>query len=268
MDHRINFEINGKTIKMESGTFAQGGMAKGVDLLLDAKKASTIPVLIFLTDGESYYYSTAYDASTYQDVKDKRHSSSTIAGKPNVDEKVDGRVEAVWYTIQQAMNEKYLLQQEFHQPPFFYTIGLGITTKYAAFMLDPSEERLQAVKDSTHYIDTALSQYFIKEGEYSYYPTAAYVNDFSADELKTVFSSIASEVVQGAKVTQTCVSIDQLYQDGYLNRKDIDLASGKAAGTYVMMSYNATTNQWDYNLLEEGTPLYDENIEYCKSLYE
>lgn len=204
----------------ERYTRTQKGIYYGVQQLMasrsqeDAK--TRIPVVIFITDG----YPDSSGSYTESDC-----SVCTSSGKS-----ATGLSDPFYYALMAGYESRKMLEDYYsNSTVFFYTIGFGIDEVASAKMiLDPGSY-------------SQLSQWN--------YVTKAYQQEgMTAEDLRTAFSQISNEVIEAARITQVCVTVEDLYNGGYLTTKDVTLADGQAASEYVIMSINDATNQYGFNL--------------------
>ena len=81
-----------------------------------------------------------------------------------------------------------------------------------------------------------------------------------ANALRELFLQISDEVVKATKITQVCVTIDELKDGGYLS-KDAKINEELAKSTYVLMSENAATNQYGFSIAKT-----EEQKQQCRDL--
>lgn len=227
------------SIAISGNTNIQLGLVNGSKLLTTVPHSDTvnrIPVVVFLTDGEANQ-STASLCTL----------SGTVCGTTSTNmTNTTGFSSAHFhlallagYEYKQKIASNYSDSSEV----FFYTIGLGVTAADSKKLLDPASNT--------------------KTNNYNYVTKSFIDGNMTAEDLKDIFSGIATEVVEATKVTQVCVTVEELYNGGYLEKKDINLASGEAASTYVLMSYNETINQYGFALAKTTA-----QIDACKALLE
>ena len=248
------------------------------------EKGKRIPVYILITDGEPtagrtldeadpftignvnigngrtvcVSYSTWKDSSCNNFILRYSRSSATIKNSEMV-----YNVMRVAYLAKQKTSEVY--GAEAH----FYTIGIGSLHPYANFMLSPSRDintlGAAASTEPKSDIDRDLRYYLEHQSvkDYKYNQTdEAFLNVADFDELKDSLQKIATRATESAKVTEVCVSVEELYSGGYLSTKDIDLPSGEAATQYVLMSFNEATNQYGFTLAKTA-----EQKKSCENYY-
>lgn len=236
--------------KLSGCTYTQSGLAKAASILLSTSDSSNrIPVVILLSDGAPSYGTTRY----------------TNVGSTNVGScKTEGDAESSYYTIKSAKYYKEQIQAHYNgNDVYFYTIGFGLQEgSYEEVVLNPTNELVTKLKSNTNRIARELSGYLQKDSGSGFsYADKAYLGKFSASELADLFINISTEVVEATKVTQVCVTVQDLYDSGYLSTKDIDLASGEAASTYVIMNFNEATNQYSFALAKT-----DQQKKDCQAL--
>lgn len=215
-----------------SHNYTQPALYYGVRQLISkrskAEALKRIPVVIFITDGnveaESNYMSQC----------------STCNSK---DQSASGLSSYYYYALMAGYEARQELQNHYaNSEVFFYTIGLGIDEELAARkILDPGS--YDSLK-KWNYVTKAFQQ-----------------KGMTAADLDLAFSQITTEIIEATKVTQVCVTVKDLYENGYLSKKDIDMADGEAASTYVIMNYNEATKQYNFNLAK--TP---EQKKACEAL--
>lgn len=230
-----------KTQPLTGSTNTQGGIIQGTGKLIPIAGETRIPVVVLLTDGEpNASYSTT---GVYANC-----SSSSYGLR-----KALGGNQYFCLAALSAYTQKEALKGKYSSDVFFYTIGLGLNTNQTKNLLDPeaclgystSSAECQALKANN-------------------YVTKAFVDStISAEELKDIFSNISNDVIEATKVTQVCVTVQDLYDGGYLSSKDIKLANDEAASQYVLMSFNEALNQYGFALAKT-----EAQINACKDLLE
>lgn len=237
-----------KSITMSNQvTYTQGGIYGGANVLLNSSDISKrIPVLILFTDGEptAYYYSDRFSATC-----------STCNGSWNLN--------AATAMVRAGVKSKNNVQSYYNNNQMlFYTIGLGITEgSPGELVLNPTKENIEKYTYNSNRRN--LANYLkTHDGSDAYsYATKSFVGSFNAEELKKVFSIISTEVIEATKVTQMCVTVEDLYKEGYLAKKDFKLNDGTMASEYVLINMNEATNQFVYSLAKT-----DEQKNACKEL--
>ena len=201
----------------DNSTYTQLGIVNGAKMLLNTspnEAKDRIPVVILLTDGIPNGHNTSLCSIC---------SSNTT-----------GLSSSYYYTVMAGYEYRNKIESHYQNGnggenvSFFYTIGFGIDSTAARKILDPGS--------------------FNETKDYNYVTKAYLDGQMSTEELQSLFSHISNEVVAATKITQVCVTVQDLYDGGYLSTKDIDLASGEAASTYVIMNYNEATNQYKFDL--------------------
>lgn len=214
----------------EGNTYTQPGMYYAANQFINSTSSSNtinrIPVVIFITDGYPSYYSSSYCSSCSS-------SARSATGLDNY----------FYYTLMAGYETRNMIDNHYAASDiFYYTIGFGIDEHVdAKKILDPGN---YAKLEKWNYVTKAFQQ-----------------TGMTAADLNFAFSSITTEVIEATKVTQVCITVKDLYDGGYLSKKDLDMADGEAAATYVIMSSNEATGQWSYALAK--TPA-QENA--CKAL--
>lgn len=164
----------------------------------------------------------------------------------------------VWSIMRTAYLIKQELKKDYQAEAFFYTIGLGVTSNYGEFMLNPSKG-INTLKSGTQY-DRSLYNYMREISKEYIYPTASFTGKMSSEELKNIFVDIATEVTEATKVISLCITIDDLKKEGYLS-KDSKINDELAKNTYVIISENAATNQYVFSIAKT-----EEQKQQCQSL--
>lgn len=168
-----------------------------------------IPVVIILTDGDDFYPSTAIETIT---------------------------------------SKKSSIARKYNSATYVYTIGFGIQSgSKAALTLNPTAEAIEyAIANNTAAKSLATT---LKRNNKDYdYADGSFIGSMDATQLTSIFTSIAGEVIEATKITQVCVTVKDLYDGGYLSKKDFEMADGEAVSTYVIMNYNEATNQYNFSL--------------------
>lgn len=227
------------SVAISGNTNIQYGLVNGGKLLATVPHSETvnrIPVVVFLTDGEANQSTAALCtlSGTVCGTTTTNMSNTTGFGSAHFHLAL-----LAGYEYRQKIASNYSDSSEV----FFYTIGLGVSAADSKKLLDPTTNT--------------------KTNNYNYVTKAFIDGNMTAEDLKDIFSGIATEVVEATKVTQVCVTVEELYNGGYLEKKDISLASGEAASTYVLMSYNETINQYGFALAKTTA-----QIDACKALLE
>ena len=118
-------------------------------------------------------------------------------------------------------------------------------------MLNPSQDNYAALSGSTNKLDKNLYTFINGKSDKNYnYPTQSFTGEISAEALKNIFVDIATQVTEATKVTSVCVTVEDLYKDGYLTTKDIELEGKSAATQDVLMNYSEATHQYSFNLVK------------------
>lgn len=301
---KISFKNYDKTFVFGGGTYTQLAIQKAANLLFNsASKKGRIPVIILVTDGEPSVgkgdkeltfndYLTIRDANTghgattwclstivWRDgekyatspyYKDSVYGACKKITSYNKDSATNRSVIMSMNVMNAATFAKEQLSSAYNSNAFFYTIGIGLTSDYARFLLNPTVKTYDNLKTSRSQIKTndfndmnywdtlwhvdiseKLYDYIEKNynGKYLAYPTKAFVDEnMTADDLKNAFIEISNEITEATKVTEVCVTIDELYKQGYLSKKDIKLKNGMKPSEYVIMSINEATNQYAFSL--------------------
>jgi len=188
----------------QSDTYIQEGIYFGTNQLINSRNnpKNLIPVVIFITDG------LPTDANSYFCLS----CSVSERNKTGLERKY-------YYTLKTAVESKKRIEDYYGKEVFFYTIGFGI---------DGSEQGKQILDPGS----------YEKLKDYNYVTKSFQQEEMTAEELQLVFSQIATEVIEATKITQVCVSVEQLYNAGYLSEKDIKLADGSEVAKYVIMDEN------------------------------
>lgn len=251
----------GEQVYVNGGTYTQGGIVTAGNILINNKLSGQIPVIIVLTDGDPTYGYSKFDSNP---MKYTKHNSSTSGKGGSEMSKEEG-----WYLIRNSYLVRKKIEEVYGSEMFFYTIGMGLDQDYIRFVLNPNTETLAALKNSTTKVSgssTTSGQLYTyitgKTGAYNYV-TESFMGKMDTSDLNQYFREIANQVTDAAKVTQVCVTVKDLYDGGYLSSSDIKMADGEAASTYVIMSYNEPTNQYNFALAKT-----EEQENDCKKLLE
>ena len=175
----------------------------------------------------------------------------------------DGDDDSAFNAIKKAMSVRETMESQYGSTVFVYTIGFAVSNNsVASLVLNPSDEAVDyAIKNKTAAKSLASN---IKNSGRSYdYVDESFINALDTTALKNIFLQISGEIIEATRITQVCVTVQDLYEGGYLSKKDIDMASGEAASTYVIMDYNEATNQYRFNLAKT-----EKQIKDCKALLE
>ena len=204
----------------DNGTNTQNGIVNGSKILLNTSSSEAsqrIPVVILLTDGLPI------------------SSSSSLCGIcTSASKSATGLSNHYYYALMAGYEYRNKIQAHYNNghggenTVFFYTIGFGIDNTNARKILDPGS--------------------YSQTKAYNYVTSAHLDGQMNTTELRNLFSNISTEVVEATKITQVCVTVKDLYDKGYLSKKDINMADGEAASTYVIMNYNEATNQYNFDL--------------------
>ncbi len=242
------FTVNGKLVDINGGTYTLIGIQKARDLFLNANdKESRIPVVVLLTDGEPTYGRKYNESNIFGEA-----NSSLGNGTTNkLTENPSTNSEIIWSIMKTSYELKKDLNQKYQADVYYYTIGIGITSKYGTFMLNPSQDNYAALSESTNKLDKNLYTFINGKSDKNYnYPTQSFTGEISAEALKNIFVDIATQVTEATKVTSVCVTVEDLYKDGYLTTKDIELEGKSAATQDVLMNYSEATHQYSFNLVK------------------
>ncbi len=306
-------------IEFVGGTYTMLGLQKATQLLMQSDgitKKGRIPVVILVTDGEpstgvanrdvnesNYLQVTDADqghggttwclsSAVWPNFKDYfefpyvSNRCATVTNYP-ISEATNRSVKMVWNVIQTSVISKKNLSKIYGASMYFYTIGIGLTSDFGKFMLEPNATRLANLStsrattgvdsmskteekywDTLWHVDISEKLYnFInptdgspKKTDYNYV-TKAFLNSVSLEDLKANFEEIATEISEATKVSEVCVKVRDLQQGGYLG-KNIELTEEYLNDKYVIMSYNEPTNQFSYALAET-----ENQIQACQDYY-
>ncbi len=119
-----------------SGTYTQGGMQEGLELLLDIEDTTIetgniqggtkrIPVMVLMTDGDPTSGTSNYLEAT---------NANRNIGRDNYAETTD---EIVFLAQLTAANVRTQMEAHYGRECLFYTLGLGVSGNYAPQMLQP-----------------------------------------------------------------------------------------------------------------------------------
>ncbi len=296
------FSVDGKAIQvtnLESGTYTMIGLQQAAQMFANTsvEKGTRIPVYILVTDGEPTTGSTLDESNPFQmknanigngrtlclntsewntkEKSSKGYCSNFIinnfssADKYGADKATIKNSEMVYNVMRVAYLAKQKAAETYGSTAYFYTIGIGNLAPYANYMLSPSTDiNTLGVSVSTEPKGNTNQnlRYYLEHknvNEYKYNQIdEAFLNVANFDDLRDSLQRVATRVTEAAKVTEVCVSIDDLYKGGYLSTKDIKLPSGSATSQYVLMSYNEATKQYSFNLAKT-----DEQKKSCENYY-
>ncbi len=218
-------------------TYTQIGISTGANILLNnSDTQNRIPVMIMLSDG-----APSYGHTNYKNVGTTKNVGDCMTA---------GDQHSAYYTIKSAKYYKEAVKAHYNNATtFFYTVGFSLDSgSYEEVVLNPTPELVENLKSNRNSIARGLTNYLNNDPDKDFsYADASYIGKMDADTLKTVFSEISTTVVEASKVTLVCVTVQELYDKGYLSTNDVDLADGQAASEYVLMSYNEPTNQYKYS---------------------
>ena len=159
-----------------SGTELTNGMLIAQQKFMDQTlEEPRIPVVIILTDGDDFRPSTA--------IKTIKEGRSVIETK-------------------------------YKSTMYVYTIGFGISNgSKAALTLNPTPEAIQYAIDHNTSAKT-LAEELQATGENYDYADGSFIGAMDANALRELFLQISDEVVKATKITQVCVTIDELKDGG------------------------------------------------------
>ena len=245
--------VGSTSVSVTGGTYTQGGFVKASELLVGNVQENQIPVIILLTDGQPTYGYGKTSSGTKLTMKSNYDSNPTKYNSKNGGSGSDFSSELGWHLINNSALATAAIKDAYGTEPFIYTIALGLEEKYIQYILDPTEEKFNALKDGDStdkdlYND--LDDYVLSNGSYNQkydYVNEAFYGQMTAEDLNKNFQNIAAQVTEATKVSMVCVTVKELYDSGYLSKSDIELSDGEAASEYVLMSYNEPTNQFKYS---------------------
>ena len=258
-------KIGNVSTAVNGGTYTQLGVLKARDILVSAtNRDNRIPVIILLTDG----------APTFG-RPDTTIGNATLGSGNETSNSDLGEIGE--HLIKSLINTRQALSTAYNgSSVFMYTIGLGVNHEFGKFVIDPKVDKLASLSSgcrtsygsgTTYNLEWArcdLYNRYAKNNGSSYdgVITKSFTGTMTADELNQHFSSIAHEVQEATKITEVCVSVQDLADDGYLSKSDIKLNSGQSMkDTYVIASFNEGTNQYSYSIART-----EDQINTCKSL--
>ena len=225
----IRTNNSSQSFKMAQGTNTTDAFKAAINKFSGA--TDRFPVVILLTDGEANYLN-GRESSDYGNV-----------GKVLIKSYVEG--------------EKTLKQKYNDSKVFIYTIGLGVESKFGQFTINPKYADAPNMNTNSESMakqlyDKYLSKQEAIDDKYEVI-TKSFSGNMSAEELNRYFASIAKDVQAATEVKQVCVSISELYENGYLSKEDIKLNNGESVkNSYVVANYNEATNQYKYSIDYEG----------------
>lgn len=261
-----SIKVQGKTVTVSGGTYTQRGFVRAGSILANsANKENQIPVIILLTDGEpTYGYGPGNVTTTPTYVSNPLNEYGSNQGSGSSFSNAIG-----WNLIYNSSVTRDAIKSAYGVEPFIYTIGVGLEDDYVQFVLDPSEEKFEAMQTGTtkgrnlyNFIKSKMYVSGAYQDRYDYV-TQSFYGKMDTTDLNQYFREIANQVTDAAKVTQVCVTVKDLYDGGYLSTDDIELADGAAASTYVIMNFNEATNQYNFSLAKTVEQEND-----CKKLLE
>ncbi len=232
------FSVNRESINVEGGTYTLIGLQQALTMFSKNSK-SRIPVVILLTDGEPSWGRTMNESSPFA------MGNSTIGNGSNESLRTSDNNQMVWSIMRTAYLMKQELSSNYQAEAFFYTIGLGVTSNYGEFMLNPAMGT-DKLKNGDSY-DKAMYSYMRQVDKSYIYPTAAFLGNMSAEELKKIFVDIATEVTKATEIKELCITVDELKTGGYLS-SDAKINDKLAQNTYVIISENVATNQYVFSI--------------------
>ena len=253
-------KVSDKQVYVDGGTYTQGGIVTAGNILINNKLCGQIPVIIVLTDGDPTYGYSKFESSPLS-YHDHNSTDSNTGNRMSKEE--------AWYLIRNSYLVRERIEAVYGSDMFLYTIGVGLDQDYIRFVLNPNEETLLDLKNSTTKLSsttTTSGQLYTyitgKTGAYNYV-TESFMGKMDTSDLNQYFREITNQVTDAAKVTQVCVTVKDLYDGGYLSSSDIKMADGEASSTYVLMSYNEPTNQYTFALAKTEQQEND-----CKKILE
>lgn len=250
-----------KTIAVNGGTYTLLGIQQATNMLLNSAEKGRVPVIILLTDGEPTYGRDMNESNPFGQYTSTYGNIQEAYFTNNGDSGYEKNSKMVWSIIRTSYLAKERLANAYTSTSFFYTIGFEVVSNYAVFMLDPTPENLsklnqtQSTKTSSNQLimngkvnELNKNLYNFMQGKSNYnYPTKSFTGQMTEDELKKNFEEIAIQVTEATVITEVCVSVQELYDAGYLSTKDVKLSSGIDPNKeYVVMSFNEATNQYVY----------------------
>ncbi len=252
------FNVNGTLVDINGGTYTWIGLQKARELFIDASKEETrIPVVVLLTDGEPTY-GRKYDESAVFSMANSTLGDGTTS---KLEKNPATNSEIIWSIMKTSYQLKEDLGKRYQSDVFYYTIGIGITSNYGTFMLNPSPDNYAALNSSRTQLDKNLYSFINNKSDKKYnYPTQSFTGEISEDALKNIFVDIATQVTEATKVTSVCITVEDLYNSGYLSTNEIDLDGVTTQD--VLMNYNEPTHQYSFNLVKT-----EEQKKVCNAYY-
>ena len=256
-------KVGSQSVAVSGGTYTQLGVLKARDILVSGPdRNSQIPVVILLTDGAPTVGRTTLEVG-----------NGNLGNGTETNNKL-GQIGQ--YLIQSLIKTKQDLSSAYGgSTVFMYTIGLGVNHAFGKFVLDPRIDNLSLISTgcpassttnnyNTEWARCELYRIYAKDNgsQYNGVITKSFTGTMSEDELRTNFISIAHDVQEATKITQVCVSVEELAREGYLSKSDIKLTDGTSySDTFVIASFNEATNQYAYAIART-----DEQISTCRAL--
>ena len=168
----------GKSRDISDGTYTQGGIAKGADVLInqgapsktykydDENSFTRIPVIILISDGLPTYYTPNYTNVL----------NSTMQG-----DSISESVEQGYYTIKSAKYYKNQVSSSYGVDAKMYTVAMNINSIYGQTVLNPTNANInlcngseEVLKDSNDlYPDIQYIGQAENEGKHNSYEAAA-----------------------------------------------------------------------------------------------
>ncbi len=194
------------------------------------------------------FYPDFYNAITYNNVDNYIDEVLNFYknGYDSSEKRNDLFINIIWDLTHTSYLAKNQLTASYQSEAYFYTIGLGVTSNHGQFMLNPNEENLNKLN-----LYPDIYNFMKSQKDYNY-PTKAFTGKMSADELRKIFSSIATEVTEATKVTTLCITVQTLKDGGYLS-KDANISDDLASDTYIIVNENEATNQYVFNIVKNET---------------
>ncbi len=214
---------------------------------------SSVPAIVFQTLMTASYYKSAVE-NHYHDTE--LLSYSIYANDNTPYELLSGSIKA---TVGGILNPTVLLKANPTDEEGDSIYQTAIKGAYELVKKWESGEKITQEISSTNYVTIKLNanQSQISGNSYgvtvndvikniNYIPEGNFYTSGFAD-LSKVFNTIVTEVADSTKITEVCVSIEDLYKEGYLKRKDADFSTDEEV-KYVIIGYNEAVNQYAFSL--------------------
>ncbi len=170
------YNLDSQKVKVVGGTYTQLGIQTAAEMLMNADNSKgRIPVIILLTDGEpsvgiddqtdflaaskevllqkknanvgTGVYTWCLSSETHS-VKSTYYSGSCINTSHSAEEATKKSSIMLWNVISSAKSLEKYISDSYGTDMYFYTIGLGLTSKLGQFIINPNSENLANLSTS------------------------------------------------------------------------------------------------------------------------